>query len=57
MTFQKVEDDGGNSENGDSTYPSVNTCHHYVKLPEYSSKAVLRDRLLVATTTTGFHLT
>lgn len=52
-----VEDDGGNSGNNDATYPSVNTCHHYVKLPEYSSKEVLRERLLVATTTQGFFLT
>ena len=30
-------------------YPSVNTCVHYLKLPEYSSEAVLKERLLAAT--------
>eukprot|EP00051_Salpingoeca_urceolata_P006568 m.86770 g.86770 ORF g.86770 m.86770 type:complete len:2399 (+) comp14887_c1_seq1:143-7339(+) len=40
----------------DSAYPSVNTCVHYLKLPEYSSKEILRERLLVALTTKGFRL-
>jgi len=40
----------------DGIYPSVNTCHHYVKVPEYSSKDVLRSQLLHATSTKGFYL-
>lgn len=41
---------------GDGSYPSVNTCVHYLKLPEYSCKEVLRERLLNATNERGFHL-
>ncbi|XP_049867951.1 E3 ubiquitin-protein ligase Ufd4 isoform X3 [Pectinophora gossypiella] len=41
---------------GDGSYPSVNTCVHYLKLPEYSCKEVLRERLLAATNERGFHL-
>lgn len=41
---------------GDGSYPSVNTCVHYLKLPEYSSKDILRARLLDATYEKGFHL-
>lgn len=44
--------DGG----GDGSYPSVNTCVHYLKLPEYSSAGILRERLLAATNEKGFHL-
>lgn len=40
----------------DGSYPSVNTCVHYLKLPEYSSKTILRERLLAATKEKGFHL-
>ncbi len=40
----------------DNTYPSVNTCVHYLKLPEYSSEDIMRERLLSATTEKGFHL-
>ena len=54
---KSAEGDGVDGGRMDATYPSVNTCHHYVKLPEYSSKAILRERLMVATTTQGFHLT
>ena len=45
-----------NSSNADAMYPSVNTCVHYLKLPEYSSEAVLKERLLAATSERGFHL-
>ena len=41
---------------GDGSYPSVNTCVHYLKLPEYSSAEILRERLLAATFEKGFHL-
>ena len=41
---------------GDGSYPSVNTCVHYLKLPDYSSEQVMRDRLLMATREKGFHL-
>jgi len=40
----------------DDIYPSVNTCVHYLKLPEYSSEAILYNRLLVAINEKGFHL-
>ncbi|KAI8422310.1 hypothetical protein MSG28_006187 [Choristoneura fumiferana] len=43
-------------EAGDGSYPSVNTCVHYLKLPEYSCKEVLRERLLAATNERGFYL-
>jgi E3 ubiquitin-protein ligase TRIP12 len=39
------------TENGalpDATFPSVMTCANYLKLPEYSTKEVLRDRLTYA---------
>ena len=32
----------------DNVYPSVNTCHHYCKVPVYSSKATLKLKLLQA---------
>lgn len=41
---------------GDGSYPSVNTCVHYLKLPEYSTAEILRQRLLDATFEKGFHL-
>ena len=31
---------------GNGSYPSVNTCVHYLKLPEYDSEHILRERLL-----------
>ena len=40
----------------DYVYPSVNTCVHYLKLPEYPSETVLKDRLMDATREKGFHL-
>uniref|UniRef100_A0A674NEY7 E3 ubiquitin-protein ligase n=1 Tax=Takifugu rubripes TaxID=31033 RepID=A0A674NEY7_TAKRU len=40
----------------DSSYPSVNTCVHYLKLPEYTSEDIMRERLLAATMEKGFHL-
>jgi len=40
----------------DGSYPSVNTCAHYLKLPDYSSQEVMRERLLAATKEKGFHL-
>jgi E3 ubiquitin-protein ligase HECTD1 len=43
-------------DGSNSSYPSVNTCVHYLKLPEYSSEEVLRERLLAATSAKGFHL-
>ena len=41
---------------GDTALPSVNTCVHYLKLPEYSSKEVMRAKLLQSTQEKGFHL-
>jgi E3 ubiquitin-protein ligase HECTD1 len=40
----------------DSSYPSVNTCMHYLKLPEFTDKMELRQRLMAATKETGFYL-
>lgn len=40
----------------DGSYPSVNTCAHYLKLPDYSSEEIMRERLLAATREKGFHL-
>lgn len=40
----------------DHTFPSVNTCAHYLKLPEYSTEDVMREKLLIAITTKGFHM-
>uniref|UniRef100_A0A183DI73 E3 ubiquitin-protein ligase n=1 Tax=Gongylonema pulchrum TaxID=637853 RepID=A0A183DI73_9BILA len=43
-------------DSGDGSYPSVNTCVHYLKLPDYSSVEIMRERLLTATNEKGFHL-
>ncbi|XP_076442551.1 E3 ubiquitin-protein ligase HECTD1-like isoform X4 [Babylonia areolata] len=43
-------------DGNDHSYPSVNTCVHYLKLPEYSTEEILRHRLLAATHEKGFHL-
>ncbi|CAJ0573765.1 unnamed protein product, partial [Mesorhabditis spiculigera] len=43
-------------ESGDGSYPSVNTCVHYLKLPDYSTAEILRERLLTAINEKGFHL-
>ncbi|KAK7103616.1 E3 ubiquitin-protein ligase HECTD1-like isoform X2 [Littorina saxatilis] len=43
-------------DGNDYSYPSVNTCVHYLKLPEYSSEEILRHRLMAATREKGFHL-
>lgn len=41
---------------GSGSYPSVNTCVHYLKLPDYPTEEILRERLLAATKEKGFHL-
>ena len=40
----------------DSNYPSVNTCVHYLKLPEYSSEEILKKQLTIACKEKGFYL-
>ena len=40
---------------GDRSYPSVNMCVHYLKLPDYSSKEVMREKLIIATNEKGFY--
>jgi E3 ubiquitin-protein ligase TRIP12 len=35
-------------EEPDSALPSVMTCTHYLKLPPYSTKEVMREKLLLA---------
>ncbi|XP_065182623.1 E3 ubiquitin-protein ligase HECTD1-like [Sycon ciliatum] len=37
-------------------FPSVNTCVHYLKLPDYPTAELLKERLLAATIEKGFHL-
>lgn len=39
---------GGGTTLADGDLPSVMTCANYIKLPPYSNKAVLRERLLFA---------
>ncbi|KAF4532694.1 hypothetical protein B566_EDAN002930 [Ephemera danica] len=41
---------------GEGSFPSVNTCVHYLKLPDYPTEELLRERLLAATREKGFHL-
>jgi E3 ubiquitin-protein ligase HECTD1 len=41
---------------GEGSFPSVNTCVHYLKLPDYPTEDLLRQRLLAATREKGFHL-
>ncbi|KAL7674056.1 hypothetical protein ACOME3_000339 [Neoechinorhynchus agilis] len=36
-------------------YPSVNTCNHFLKLPEYRSPEEVKDRLLSASLEKGFY--
>ncbi|GAA5841950.1 hypothetical protein JCM9279_003167 [Rhodotorula babjevae] len=45
-------------DGGDAALPSVMTCVNYVKLPNYSSRAVVRERILMAVRegAHGFHL-
>ncbi|GAA5900666.1 hypothetical protein JCM8208_000560 [Rhodotorula glutinis] len=45
-------------DGGDAALPSVMTCVNYVKLPNYSSRAVVRERILMAVRegADGFHL-
>lgn len=43
-------------DSGEGSYPSVNTCVHYLKLPDYSSEEILKERLLTATKAKEFHL-
>ena len=50
LTVVKKEADG------DNALPSVNTCVHYLKLPDYSTKEIMRAKLLQSTEEKGFHL-
>lgn len=43
-------------EGNDFNYPSVNTCVHYLKLPEYSSEETLKRQLSIACKEKGFYL-
>lgn len=45
-------------DKADSYLPSASTCHNYLKLPNYTSKEVMRDRITWACTegVGGFHL-
>jgi len=46
LTIVQKRPEGGNSP--DSYLPSVMTCANYLKLPDYSTKDVMRERLLTA---------
>jgi len=37
-----------NGVSSDAYLPSVMTCANYLKLPDYSSKAIMRERMLTA---------
>ena len=39
----------------DGSYPSVNTCIHDSKLPDYTSKKVMSEKLIMATKDKRFH--
>ena len=41
---------------GYGSYPSVNALVYYLKLPDYSSEEVMREKLLMATEDNSFHL-
>jgi len=43
-------------DGNDLIYPSVNTCVHYLKLPEYSSEEILKKQLMIACQEKGFYL-
>ncbi len=43
-------------DGNDLSYPSVNTCVHYLKLPEYSSEDILKNQLSIACQEKGFYL-
>jgi hypothetical protein len=48
----------GKTENEDISLPSVSTCFHYIKIPEYSSEKKMRERLLFSIKNgDSFHLT
>ncbi|CAF0873085.1 unnamed protein product [Rotaria sordida] len=42
-------------EADDNSYPSVNTCYHYLKLPDYSNQEILKVRLMTACKERGFY--
>ncbi|CAF0845992.1 unnamed protein product [Adineta ricciae] len=42
-------------EADDNSYPSVNTCYHYLKLPDYTSEEILKLRLMTACKERGFY--
>ncbi|CAF2952123.1 unnamed protein product [Rotaria sp. Silwood2] len=42
-------------EADDNSYPSVNTCYHYLKLADYSSEEILKLRLMTACKERGFY--
>lgn len=46
--LMKVVRKAAASGSSDCLLPSVMTCSNYIKLPDYSSKEILKDRLLLA---------
>ena len=41
---------------GYGSYPSVNMCFYYLRLPDYPSKDVMREKLIMATNEKEFYL-
>ena len=50
VSINRVADSSLNNLSPDQKCPSVNTCHHYVKFPEYSSYKVLKHKFEQAIT-------
>jgi len=48
LTVVRKEPTTSGESDPDSYLPSVNCCFYYLKLPEYSSKSILKERLLFA---------
>ena len=45
---RKTAESNNDNTNSDAFLPSVMTCVNYLKLPEYSSKEILKNKLFTA---------
>lgn len=45
---RKTAENNNDNSNPDAFLPSVMTCVNYLKLPEYSSKEILKNKLFTA---------
>ena len=55
MTVVKKTPEQGGVAAIKGSYPSVNSCQHYLKLPQYDDKELLKKKLMEATLQVGFH--